>query len=140
MNGQEMGASPASRSAARSDTPAPRKPQRARILARTYWRCLARVSSASCCSRALGPDMREKMGGVRGAGQSLHPEQVAGLEEKPVRRPGQIPEPEGVGFRERGAVAEEAYRPGQRLVGEQDVVAEVVARDGACRGPGDQQR
>src|SRR3989454_709274 len=49
--------SPATRAVTSSATAIPTTLQRARVLERTYWRCLARASCVSCCSRAVGLDM-----------------------------------------------------------------------------------
>src|SRR5438034_7790600 len=64
-------------------------------------------------------------------GESLHPEQVAQLQKKPVRRAAQIAEPERLRLGERRAVAQEYDGARRRLVGEQQVVPEVVRDDGA---------
>src|SRR6266550_1652970 len=63
----------------------------------------------------------------------LHPEQVAQLQKKPVRRAAQIAEPERLRLAERRAVAQEYDGARRRLVGEQQVVPEVV-RDDRARG------
>src|SRR2546429_5628070 len=64
---------------------------------------------------------------------ALHAEQVAQLQEEPVRRATQVAEPEGVGLRERCAVTQEDDRARRRLIGEQQVVAEVVRDDRSRR-------
>src|SRR5438552_6033405 len=53
---QETGTRRARRTAARRATPSPSNVQRARVFASTYWRCAARLSSASWAARA-GADM-----------------------------------------------------------------------------------
>src|SRR5439155_13334784 len=64
----------------------------------------------------------------------LHPEQIAQLQKKPVRRAAQVAEPERLRLAERRAVAQEYDGARRRLVGEQQVVPEVV-RDDRARGP-----
>src|SRR2546428_7465366 len=100
---------PVSRAPARTATPAPPKPHRARTFESTNWRCLARVSSANCCSRGMGPAMPG----------NLQPEEVARLEEEPVGPADEIVEPERVRLGERRTVTEEEDRPGRRPVREQ---------------------
>src|SRR5437016_1612402 len=63
----------------------------------------------------------------------LHPEQVAQLQKKPVRRAAQISELERLRLGERRAVAQEYDGAGRRLVGEQQVVPEVVRHDRSGR-------
>src|SRR5438046_4899226 len=63
----------------------------------------------------------------------LHPEQIAQLQRKPVRRAAQVAEPERLRLAERRAVAQEYDGARRRLVGEQQVVPEVV-RDDRARG------
>src|SRR5207247_10553855 len=124
MNHHEMGAAPASRVAASSAAPTLTKIQRARVLERMCRRCLARVSSASCASSAASADMGTRWpapqpGGRGAAGWGLHPEQVAEIEEEPVRRATQVAKLERVGLGERRAVPEEHKRPGTRIVRDQ---------------------
>src|SRR5207253_661766 len=73
-------------------------------------------------------------------GESLHPEQIAQLQKEPVRRAAQIPEPERFRLAERRAVAQEYDGARRRLVGEQQVVPEVVRDDRARGVPVHEQR
>src|SRR2546425_8971859 len=54
-------------------------------------------------------------------------------------RSAQVPKLERVELRERRPVSEEAHRPGDGLVGEQDVVAELVSHDGRRPRPPDRR-
>src|SRR5712692_2434434 len=118
MKAQEIGTRCPRRTASSSVIANATKPQRARVVARTYWRRLAARSCASCASMDVQASMRGK----------LHPEEVARLEEEAVAGAAELPERERLGLVERGAVPEEEHRPRVRLEGEQDVVAEVVGR------------
>src|SRR5712692_10175634 len=122
MKAQEIGTRCPRRTASSSVIANATKPQRARVVARTYWRRLAARSCASCASMDVQASMRGK----------LHPEEVARLEEEAVAGAAELPERERLGLVERGAVAEEEHCPRGRLEREQDVVAEVVG----CLRPG----
>src|SRR5205814_2933627 len=104
------------------------------------WRCFVRSSAASCWARfdasamstrsATGAGRAKPPGGAVLSGPAaLHAEQVAQLQEEPVRGATQVAEPEGVGLGERCAVTQEDDRARRRLIGEQQVVAEVVRDD-----------
>src|SRR5438034_10861254 len=118
MNHHETGTHRTSRMTTSSATPTPTKLQRARVFASTYWRCFARSSSASCCARSAASGMQEKMARADGEwkrGGGLHPEQVAELQEEPVRRAAQVRNLERVDLRERRPVPKEAHVPGDGL-------------------------
>src|SRR6059036_4105056 len=116
MNPQETGTRPSRRTAASSTTAIETNPQRARVLERTYCRCFANCSWASCSARDSG----DVMSG------NLHPEQVACLEEEPVAAAAQRLECECVGLVERRPVPEKEHGAGRGPVGEEEVVPEIV--------------
>src|SRR5881392_2025618 len=120
MNQIESGMIPATFTAINRTMPNPTKPQRARVLASTYWRCLAYCSWTSWCSRLSACWTTQG---------NLHPEQVARLQEEPIRGAPQVAEAEGRRLAERGAVPEKEHRARCRLVGEQEVVPEPDGRE-----------
>src|SRR5438874_13218426 len=81
----ETGARRARRAAARRATPTPNSVQRARALASTYCRCVARRCSASCAVRAAGAGMVTRCAAPTPLGSGLHAEQAADLQEEAVR-------------------------------------------------------
>src|SRR5437773_5541685 len=89
----------------------------------TFGRAASWAATASTASRAPRRFARDA---VMRESRASHPEEVAQLEKEPVPRAAQVPEPKGVGLGERRAVAQEDDGPRRRLVGKQDVVAEVV--------------
>src|SRR5260370_8313575 len=99
MKVQEIGTRCPRRTASSSVIANPTKPQRARVVLRTYWRRLAARSSASCASMDVQASMRGK----------LHPEEVARLEEEAVAGAAELPERQRLGLVERGALAAEKH-------------------------------
>src|SRR5205809_2830594 len=96
----------------------------------TFGRAASWAATASTASRAPRRFARDA---VMRETRASHPEQIAQLEKEPVPRAVQVPEPKGVGLGERRAVAQEDDGPRRRLIGKQEIVAEVV-RDDRSRG------
>src|SRR5437763_13813635 len=103
----------------------------------TFGRAASWAATASSASRAPGHFARDA---VMRETRASHPQQIAQLEEEPVRRSAQVAEPERVRFRERRAVTQEDHGPRGRLVGKQDVVAEIVGDNGSRRVAVDEPR
>src|SRR5256885_10450810 len=103
----------------------------------TFGRAASWPATASSASRAPGHFARDA---VMRETRASHPKQIAQLEEEPVRRATQVAEPERVRFRERRAVTQEDHGPRGRLVGKQDVVAEIVGDGGSRRVAVHEQR
>src|SRR5437764_6596347 len=103
----------------------------------TFGRAASWAATASSASRTPGHFARDA---VMRETRASHPKQIAQLEEEPVRRAAQVAEPERFRFRERRAVTKEDDGSRGRLVGKQDVVAEIVGDDGSRRVAVHEQR
>src|SRR2546427_3771188 len=140
MNPHETGRRRPGRPPASSATPRPRRSSAlgcSQGRSGAVWRwSLPPTALPGLRAWACGQDECRPCPGVVG----LHPEEVAHLQEEPVRRAAQVLESKRLGLRERRAIAQEGQRSRQGLVGEQQVVTEVVGHHGRCRSPAHQDR